>query len=207
MVWVSMNDDILAARKALRRAAITRREAMTQTAREALTGRLEVHLSALLDTLQPGCLAFCWPFRGEPDLRPFIRRWLAAGQARRAALPVVLDRHRAMVFRAWTPNTRLVPDRHGIPHPPAGPALIPDVVLVPVNAFDAAGYRIGYGGGYFDRTLAETDMIAIGVGFEIGRVESVLPQAHDRPMQWIVTEAGVIASAEILRQETCGRSD
>lgn len=201
-----MNDDILTSREDLRRTAIARREAMTATAREALTARLEVHLAKLLEALQPERLAFCWPFRGEPDLRHFMARWLAANPSRRAALPVVLDRHRAMVFRTWTPDTRLVPDRHGIPHPPAGPELLPQVVLVPLNAFDAAGYRIGYGGGYFDRTLAETEMVAVGVGFEIGRVKSALPQEHDRPMQWLVTEAGAVATGDAVRRETSDTS-
>jgi 5,10-methenyltetrahydrofolate synthetase len=82
--------------------------------------------------------------------------------------------------------------------------VVPQLVLVPLNAFDAAGYRIGYGGGYFDRTLAETPMIAVGVGFEIGRVESALPQAHDKPMDWIVTEEGFCLA---LRPETSGTSD
>ncbi len=201
-----MHDDILTSREDLRRTAIARREAMTATAREALTARLEVHLAKVLDALQPQCLAFCWPFRGEPDLRHFMGRWLAANPSRQAALPVVIDRHRAMVFRAWAPATRLVPDRHGIPYPPTGPELRPQVVLVPLNAFDAAGYRIGYGGGYFDRTLAETEMVAVGVGFEIGRVSNALPQAHDRPMQWIVTEAGAGATGDAVRRETSDSS-
>jgi 5-formyltetrahydrofolate cyclo-ligase len=71
-----------------------------------------------------------------------------------ALLPVVIDEHRALAFRAWSPGTVMVSDRYGIPAPAAGDFLIPEVVLIPVNGFDAAGYRIGYGGGYFDRTLA-----------------------------------------------------
>lgn len=201
-----MNEDILSSREDLRRGAIARREALTETARQALTTRLEVHLAKLLETLQPGCLAFCWPYRGEPDLRHFMARWLGADPSRQAALPVVLDRHRPLVFRPWSPGTRLVPDRHGIPHPPAGPEVVPQVVLVPLNAFDAAGYRIGYGGGYFDRTLAAAEMVAVGVGFEIGRVNSALPQAHDRPMDWIVTEAGAGMSGDAVRRETSDKS-
>lgn len=199
-----MNNDILTSRENLRRAAIAGREALTETARHALTARLEAHLAQLFESLQPERVAFCWPFRGEPDLLHFMGRWLAANPARQAALPVVLGRHRPMVFRVWTPKTMLVPDRHGIPHPPAGPEVVPQLVLVPLNAFDAAGYRIGYGGGYFDRTLAATPMIAVGVGFEIGRVESALPQAHDKPMDWIVTEEGVCLA---LRPGTSGTSD
>ena len=154
---------------------------------------MEAHLQALLSELAPACLAFCWPFRAEPDLRHFMARWLAGAPGRVAALPVVLDREAPMVFRRWTPGMALVPDRHGIPHPPGHDAVHPDVVLVPLNAFDAEGYRLGYGGGYFDRTLSTMETCAVGVGFELGRVDSVLPQAHDRPMAWLVTEAGALA--------------
>lgn len=184
-------DDIVTRRRALRNRALHAREALTATAREALTRRLELHLRDLLERLAPRTLAFCWPFRAEPDVRHFIAGWLATDAARRAALPVVLDREAPLVFREWTPGMTLVPDRHGIPHPPAGEALLPDLVLVPLNAFDAAGFRLGYGGGYFDRTLAVLDAVAVGIGYELGRVDSVLPQAHDRPMDWLVTEAGV----------------
>lgn len=117
--------------------------------------------------------------------------WLAGDKTRRAALPVVLDRQKPLAFRAWTPETDLVVDRYGIPHPPAGVFVEPDCVLVPLNAFDTQGYRLGYGGGYFDRTLAQSRVIGIGVGFELGRFDTVWPQTHDRPMDWIVTEQGV----------------
>jgi 5,10-methenyltetrahydrofolate synthetase len=160
-----------------------------------LTHRLQHHLADLLERLAPETLGFCWPFRAEPDLRHFVAQWLAGDACRRAALPVVLDREAPLVFRRWEPGMVLQPDRHGIPHPPAGPALLPEVVLVPLNAFDAQGFRLGYGGGYFDRTLAVLPACAIGVGFEVGRVASVLPQSHDRPMEWIVTEAGVFRPA------------
>lgn len=182
-------DDIVARRRALRNRVVAEREALTATARHALTHRLEAHLAALLDHIAPTVLGFCWPFRGEPDLQRFVTRWLAADRRRVAALPVVLDRDVPLVFRRWTPETVLVPDRHGIPHPPVGDTLHPDAVLVPLNAFDAAGFRLGYGGGYFDRTLAVLETCAIGVGFELGRVESVFPRPHDQRMDWIVTEA------------------
>jgi hypothetical protein len=86
-------------------------------------------------------------------------------------------------------------DRYGIPIPADGAALMPDIVLLPLLAFDAQGFRLGYGGGYFDRTLAA--MVprpqAIGVGFELGRVADIRPQAHDARLDAIVTEAGVFA--------------
>jgi 5-formyltetrahydrofolate cyclo-ligase len=183
-------DDPDALRRELRRSAIARREALTATARSALTTRLEKPLRHLLATLAPSVVGFCWPFRGEPDLRRMMTEWMEEVPGRISALPVVLDKEKPLMFRSWTPTMTLVPDRHGILHPPSGEAVVPDVVLVPLNVFDAAGFRLGYGGGYFDRTLAVLDSVAVGVGFEIGRASTVFPQAHDRPMDWIVTEAG-----------------
>ena len=182
--------DIERARRALRERALAERLALPAARRAALMRPLESHLDALVARLAPPVLAFCWPYRGEPDLRAWVCRWLAADGVRVAALPVVLDKAAPMVFRKWTPGMEMAFDRHGIPHPPPGETIVPDAVLVPFNAFDAAGYRLGYGGGYFDRTLALIDPVAIGVGFEFGRAATVHPQPHDRPMQWIVTEAG-----------------
>jgi 5,10-methenyltetrahydrofolate synthetase len=89
-------------------------------------------------------------------------------------------------------------DRHGIPFPASAEEIAPDVALVPLNAFDARGYRLGYGGGYFDRTLAAMEqMAAVGVGFELGREVDVLPQAHDRAMHWLITEAGVFRATPV----------
>jgi len=186
----ALDVDSAAQRKRLREAALRARQAMPEAQRACLTLRLAAHLDGLMALLQPRRLGFCWPYRAEPDLRQWVCGWRVAAPGRVAALPVVLERDAAMVFRAWEPDQPMVLDRHGIPHPAAGDSLIPDVVLVPLNAFDACGYRLGYGGGYFDRTLAGMDTVAVGVGFELGRVPSTLPQPHDKPMEWIVTEAG-----------------
>lgn len=179
-----------ALRRDVRERAIAAREALPQMQREALTARIENHLDALVAQLAPRALGFCWPYRGEPDLRAWTARWLAAGSGRQAALPVVLERATPLVFRRWTADAAMALDRHGIPYPAAGEMVVPDLVLIPLNAFDNAGFRLGYGGGYFDRTLAQIDPVAVGVGFECGRVASVHPQPHDKPMHWIVTEAG-----------------
>jgi 5-formyltetrahydrofolate cyclo-ligase len=74
----------------------------------------------------------------------------------------------------------------------SGAWLMPDLILLPLNGFDAAGYRLGYGGGYFDRTLAALSPrpLAVGVGFEINRLDSIQPESHDQRLDWIVTEAG-----------------
>lgn len=190
-----INPELAATRKQLRERAIAARSVMSDTLRAEFTAAIESRLALLLAQLDARMLGFCWPFRNEPDLRNFVMQWLAADVQRRAALPVVLDKAAPMVFREWWPEMPLSVDRHGIPIPANGPPVVPDVVLIPLNAFDAAGFRLGYGGGYFDRTLAMLDSIAVGVGFESGRVASTLPQPHDRPMAWIVTELGAFAAA------------
>ena len=85
-------------------------------------------------------------------------------------------------------------DRHGIPTPAIGDFVQPQALLIPLAAFDAAGFRLGYGGGYFDRTLAglQPRPLAIGVGFELCRVASIHPEPHDERLDAVVTEAGVV---------------
>ena len=185
-------DDIEKRRKFLRRHALQAREALDEAQRQRLTARLTAHLDGVIGEVAPRVLAFCWPFRAEPDLRAWVQDWLARDAQRTAALPVVVAAGTAMHFRRWTPGADMAPDRHGIPYPVVPEEVVPEAVIVPLNAFDAAGYRLGYGGGYFDRTLAQMDAVAIGAGFELGRVPSVLPQPHDLPMDWIVTESGAV---------------
>ena len=136
-----------------------------------------------------------WPIRREPDVRTLLEKWMAVGV--RAALPVVIAEGAALRFREWTPDSALAPDRYGIPTPTTGDWLLPDLILLPLNAFDVAGYRLGYGGGYFDRTLAALSPrpLAVGVGFEINRLESIRPEAHDQRLDWIVTENGAFRPA------------
>lgn len=201
-----------ALRRDVRERAIAAREALPLSQREALTARIENHLDALVAQLAPRALGFCWPYRGEPDLRAWTARWLAAGSGRQAALPVVLERATPLVFRRWTADAAMALDRHGIPYPAAGEMVVPDLVLIPLNAFDNAGFRLGYGGGYFDRTLAElratsaaapvaatlgaaaggaVGPLVIGVGHELALLETIYPQPHDMPLDYVVTERGV----------------
>src|SRR5690606_35972074 len=101
----------------------------------------------------PGTIiAIYWPHRNEYDARPLAARWREAGAI--IALPVVVEKAAPLLFRAWHEDTPMVQGPHGIAHPDRGPALAPSVLLVPAVGFDARGYRLGYGGGYFDRTLA-----------------------------------------------------
>lgn len=181
-----------AQRNALRRARIAARIALPPAEHRRLSQRIETHLAAVLVQHPPRILGFCWPYRAEFDCRPLVTRLLAADGALRACLPVVRAPGLPMDFRAWTPRSPMQTDRYGIHHPVHGEALSPDVLLMPVNAFDAQGYRLGYGAGYFDRTLATLapPPLTIGIGFELARVASIDPASHDIPLDAVVTEAG-----------------
>ena len=110
-----------------------------------------------------------------------------------ALLPVVTGPEQPLLFRAWQPDCAMTEDRYGIATPVEGAFIVPEVLLIPVNAFDAQGYRLGYGGGFFDRTLAalRPRPLAIGVGFELARVDTIHPCAHDTRLDAVVTETGV----------------
>jgi len=181
-------------RKTLREHLIAERESMSPMLRLQLSAELFPPLGELLDQLQPRVLGFCWPYRGEPDLREFLSLWRAQGVERSLALPVLPEGEGGLQFRAWRPGVRTQADRFGIPAPVDSPFVLPDLLVVPVNGFDPKGYRIGYGGGFFDRTLAALSPVplTIGVGFDIARVEDVCPLAHDRPLDWIITESGIV---------------
>ncbi|NBU58208.1 MAG: 5-formyltetrahydrofolate cyclo-ligase [Betaproteobacteria bacterium] len=160
--------------------------------RAAADAALAGHLTALLGHLAPASLGFCWPYRAEFDMRDVVAAWLHADTTRWAALPVVGVTGVPMRWRRWDPRAELPLDRYGIPFPGDGPDLHPELLLIPCNGFDARGYRIGYGAGHFDRTLAamQPRPLAIGVAYELARLPDTQPQAHDLPMDWLITEGG-----------------
>lgn len=180
-------------RAALRREKIAAREDLTPEEHRHRSQAVETHLKDLLQSHRPWVLAFYWPIRAEFDCRSVVQQLIVSGV--RACLPRVIAPDTALEFRAWQAGSEMLVDRYGIGTPAAGELLTPDVVLLPVNAFDAAGYRLGYGRGYFDRTLASLSTLgqkplAVGIGFELARVPSISPAPHDFPLDVIVTEAG-----------------
>jgi len=176
-------------RTQLRRERIAAREALSGAEHARRSADIESRLEKLLASHEPAILGFCWPIRAEFDARPLVTRLLGAGW--RACLPVLVGVDEPMSFRAWTPQSAMALDRYGIHYPAAGEALEPDILLMPVNAFDRRGYRIGYGGGYFDRTLAAMTHrpLAVGVGFELARVTDISPQPHDIALDAVITES------------------
>jgi 5,10-methenyltetrahydrofolate synthetase len=182
------------ARSDLRRIQLATRAALDpQTHRERSQALCE-HLWQWFLTRPPASFGFCAPFRGECDLWPLALQLVAAGW--QGCMPVAETAAAPMVFRAWSPHAAMTQDRHGIAVPDTATVAAPAILLLPVVAVDARGYRLGYGGGYFDRTLAalkaqgETPL-CIGIGFELCRVADIQPQAHDQPLHWLATENGL----------------
>lgn len=141
--------------------------------------------------LREACVGFYWPFQGEIDLRDLAQDFVAQGAD--VALPVVVKKGQPMEFWSWQPQMKLVRGIWNIPIPSERNPVQPTALLVPLVGFDAAGYRLGHGGGYYDRTLASLTQrpLTIGVGYELGRLETIYPQPHDVPMDAIVTENGI----------------
>ena len=187
-------EQIRAWRKAERVTMIERRASRSDEERRSWNDRITAHLVAALEPPAETVIGFCWPYKGEFDARFAMRHWRAQGAL--GALPEVVDKKGPLQFGKWWPGAPMRPGVYDIPVPDGTEVLVPDVALVPMNAFDEQGYRLGYGGGYFDRTLAavERRMVAIGVSYEMLRLPTIHPQPHDIPMDFVVTEAGIYAA-------------
>jgi 5-formyltetrahydrofolate cyclo-ligase len=174
-------------RKAERERLLGLRQGLPAAQRRALGARIETRLREVIAE-RPGILGVYWPFRAEFDPRDLID-W-AVAEGRGIALPVVVDKKGPLEYRAWRPGETLVDGVWNIPVPEKREVVIPAMVLAPVVGFDRGCYRLGYGGGYFDRTLAALSPkpLAIGVGFEMQAIETIYPQPFDVPMDLIVTE-------------------
>lgn len=189
---LSDHEDDSRFRSGLRREMLARRTALDLDAHATLSLAIRERLDAAFPELSSHIVAFCWPVQNEPDLVPYAETLRARGA--RVALPVVVHPGAALAFREWWPGQPLAPDRYDIPTPTDGDFVTPQAILLPVNAFDAACFRIGYGGGFFDRTLASLTPrpLAIGVGFDFQQVSSTRPQSHDLPLDAIVTESKLL---------------
>lgn len=183
--------DIAPWRKTRRAELVAARVDMPLALRREQQAAVTRHLAGLVSAERNHVIAGYWPFKGEYDPRPMLRVWRSLGAV--LALPLVVERAAPMEFRRWERGVKMERGVLGIPVPQDTAVVVPDVLLIPLLGFDAAGYRLGIGGGYFDRTLAAMTHapLKIGVGYECGRLQTIHPQWHDIPMDAIVTEAGV----------------
>lgn len=185
--------DVKRWRKSERERLIASRLAIPAEDRRRHAGRIAETLDRLLADLSNRVVAAYWPFRGEPDLLDWLDGLRASGAT--GALPVVVAAQAPMVFRRWQRGAALMPGVWNIPVPAEEEHVIPDVVIAPLVGFDPACYRLGHGGGFFDRTLASLARRPhiVGVGYARLALRTIYPQPHDVPMDVIVTEEGVTA--------------
>ena len=180
--------DVARWRKAERARLIDERLLVDPELRKARSESIAAELDLAIGKVSGHTVSVYWPFRGEPDLRNWAVRVI--GRGGRIALPVVIRKDWPLEFRAWSPGDPLERGVWNILVPANGPAILPDVVIAPVVGFDDANYRLGYGGGFFDRTLAAMPKrpLVVGVGYAGSRIATIYPQPHDIPMDIIVTD-------------------
>lgn len=183
--------DISEWRKTKRQALRAERMALDPDTLERFRERMDRHLEFGFPHLAEGRVAFCWPYQSEYDARPLTERLRARGAI--TLLPVVVAPRTPLIFREWHPGVHLARGVLGIPFPDTGESLVPDAVLLPMVGYDDAGYRLGYGGGFFDRTLAALPRkpLVIGVVHEFAHLPTIYPQSWDISTDYIVTERGV----------------
>ncbi len=179
---------------ALRKEAKRRRAAAAAAAENAAARFLEGLLDAV-QFLPLATVSAYWPMADELDVRSAMKALHERGN--RIALPVMLGPARPLLFRQWQPGQALEPAAFGTSEPPAeAPISVPEVLIVPLLAFDRQGYRLGYGGGFYDRTLAElrgvSHVTAVGAAYAGQEVARVPREATDLPLDWIVTEREAI---------------
>ncbi|MCC0026782.1 MAG: 5-formyltetrahydrofolate cyclo-ligase [Brucellaceae bacterium] len=181
-----------AERTRLRAQRMTLSVAERKSAGETLAAHLRTYLRKRFGDMRGQVFSAYWPIKGEPDLRPLMNELHKAGVT--VALPVVEVKQAPLVFRRWTPETKMVRGDWGIPVPPPdAPEVISSITLAPVVGWTGDGYRLGYGGGYFDRTLAALTPrpFTIGIGYAAARLDTIFPQPHDISLDVIVTEESI----------------
>jgi len=177
----------------LRAVALAARDALSSEQRLAAVEAIAAR-GLPFELPQGAVVAGYSPIRSEVDPLPLMRRLAANGA--RLALPAVTSRGQSLIFRAWSPNERLLLGPLGIPEPsPAAAEVVPDVMLVPLAAFDRLGHRIGYGAGYYDYTFSHLRKIkaiaGIGLAFAVQEIAAVPALSHDVALDYVLTETAV----------------
>jgi 5-formyltetrahydrofolate cyclo-ligase len=185
---------VMAFRKTKRAELLERRQLVDLEGRRRRATALTQHLLAAVDLRACATLAFYWPIRSELDLRGVGELHVARGAT--AALPVVVTKNAPLEFWRWEPGAAMQRGLWNIPVPAERRIVVPEVLVIPLVGYDAAGYRLGYGGGYYDRTLAAATPrpLCIGVGYDDAELATIYPQPHDVRMDLIVTERRVLRS-------------
>ena len=183
--------DVAAWRREMRSRLIDARLGISAEEHERSSRAIVKYLEGILDSLPPQTLSAYWPFKAEVDLRPLMERLQLEGWV--TALPSVVSRRSPLEFLQWTPGMEMDLGPYDIPVPRNRKIVRPNIVIAPLVAFDRNNYRLGYGSGFFDITLAalQPPPLTIGVGFELSSLETIHPLPTDIPLNLVVTEAGV----------------
>jgi 5-formyltetrahydrofolate cyclo-ligase len=178
-------------RRAERERLVATRAALAPEVLDTWRCRIDGFLERSFPGLARCRLAFCWPIKGEYDARHLART--LRGRGALTALPVVVAPRTPLIFREWHPGVRLERGALNIPYPVGSEEVVPDAVLLPMNGWDRQGYRLGYGAGFFDRTLASLAKkpLTVGISYELAKLDTIHPQSWDLPMDYVVTERGV----------------
>jgi 5-formyltetrahydrofolate cyclo-ligase len=186
------------AKRALRKILVEQRLQLPDRAERiaALQQVMRVWLIDRPDTV----IGAYWPIKGEFDPLPALFRWKEAetssidGKHRRIGLPVVNKQHKTLTFHAWYPGCAMEEDAYGIPKPKDTEIITPTLLFVPCVGYGPGGYRLGYGGGFYDRTLAtlQPKPFTCGLGYGPGFIDDFEPEPHDLPLDAILNDYGVV---------------
>jgi 5-formyltetrahydrofolate cyclo-ligase len=184
-------DKVWSWRTAERKRLIDERKSLPFVQREDFTRKIAVHLDQVIGNPAGKKISVYWPYLAEPDLRGWMGSVASLGAE--CLLPVVVAKGHPLVFRSWRMGEPLERGAWNIPVPAGGREMVPDIVIAPLVGYDEDCFRLGYGGAFFDRTLANLNCKpqAIGVGFELQKIETIIPLPHDIAMNAVVTETGV----------------
>jgi 5,10-methenyltetrahydrofolate synthetase len=188
--------EVKAWRRTAREKIMAARAAIALPVRQAMARQLMQHLRTVLKD-RPAPISFYWPIKAEPDLRPLMQELDAAGVP--VCLPVCIKLGEPLLFRPWRKDSAMMRGFWNIPVPATETEVLPRTLIAPVLGYDGLSYRLGYGGGFFDRTLAKlgTQGQAIGIGWSMFRLKTIQPQPHDIRMSAIVTQTGSVLQDQV----------
>ena len=174
-------------KKLLRQKLLKIRHSITGDFRSQKDQKISKNLANILSKFE-GHLGFYWPIKGEYDVVPVVSKWLIKKTKRKASLPVIIERQLPMKFLEWNDRTKLEKGMFNLDIPPVtANEILPELIIIPCVGFDSKNYRLGYGGGYYDRTLEKfSGAKKIGICYLNCRVSDIEPEEFDIPMDLVI---------------------